>query len=369
MGRMSVRARRAGRLRGDHGMHRLLRPLPCLFALAALAGTSHDALAARPKQVQQEKKPPAASPARLERGTAVKKEEKSVKKDDKAAKQDAKPKRTEHAAVKHHKKKHDDELAEKKTELTGDLAAVKNVIDLARKRQDQDATDAAKNDRRSRRAKARRMVHAAPSRVDARFAPLPGVHQQQPELAEQRADAPARGSAAVAGEGGRRDHPRLLWRKTAADRKRPLCAGPVPGLRQATASPPRARRRPPGARKNWANAPKKWHDERVPRPAGARGSIARAWTSGSAPRTGSAAMRAAKRLGDDYVAIVKACAAVKGDADKALGKLNDVPRSGARRSRLCAVPRQMGDEEGQDRRGREDVVAAGARNHGAAGHR
>jgi soluble lytic murein transglycosylase len=38
-----------------------------------------------------------------------------------------------------------------------------------------------------------------------------------------------------------------------------------------------------------------------------------------------AAMRAAKRLGDDYVAIVKACSAVKGDADQALGKLNDVP--------------------------------------------
>ena len=36
-------------------------------------------------------------------------------------------------------------------------------------------------------------------------------------------------------------------------------------------------------------------------------------------------MRAAKRLGDNDLAIVKACAAVKGDADKALGKLNDVP--------------------------------------------
>ncbi len=40
-----------------------------------------------------------------------------------------------------------------------------------------------------------------------------------------------------------------------------------------------------------------------------------------------AAMRAAKRLGDDDVAIVKACAAVKGDADKALSKLDDVPES------------------------------------------
>src|SRR5205085_2599047 len=38
-----------------------------------------------------------------------------------------------------------------------------------------------------------------------------------------------------------------------------------------------------------------------------------------------AAMRAAKRLGDAYVSIVKACSAVKGDADKALSKLNDVP--------------------------------------------
>jgi soluble lytic murein transglycosylase len=40
-----------------------------------------------------------------------------------------------------------------------------------------------------------------------------------------------------------------------------------------------------------------------------------------------AAMRTAKRLGDDYVAIVKACSAVKGDADTALSKLDDVPEN------------------------------------------
>src|ERR1700742_4694562 len=107
MGRMSVRARRAGRLRGDHGMHQLFRPLPCLFVLAALAGTSHDAFAARPKQVQQEKKS-AAAPARAERGITVKKEEKSAKKDDKSAKKDEKPKRAERVAAKRHKKKHDE---------------------------------------------------------------------------------------------------------------------------------------------------------------------------------------------------------------------------------------------------------------------
>src|SRR5215813_6458083 len=101
-------------------MHQLFRPLPCLFAvpfaLAALAGTSHDALAARPKQVQQEKKSVAASPAR---STAVKKEEKSVRKDDKTAKQEAKPR---HVAKRHKKSRDDDKSAEKKPELTGDAA-------------------------------------------------------------------------------------------------------------------------------------------------------------------------------------------------------------------------------------------------------
>ena len=61
-------------------MLQLFRPLPCLFVLAALAGTSHDALAARPKQVQQEKRS-AASPPRPERGTSIKQEEKFARKD------------------------------------------------------------------------------------------------------------------------------------------------------------------------------------------------------------------------------------------------------------------------------------------------
>src|ERR1700760_209940 len=115
MGRMSVRARRAGRLRGDHGMHQLLRPLPCLFVLAALAGTSHDAFAARPKQIQQEKKPAAAT---ARPGTAVKKEEKSARKDDKTAKKDDKTAKTEakpkHVAKRHKKERDDDKAAENK---------------------------------------------------------------------------------------------------------------------------------------------------------------------------------------------------------------------------------------------------------------
>jgi soluble lytic murein transglycosylase len=123
-------------------MHQLFRPLPCLFVLAALAGSAHDALAARPKEVQQEKKSAAAT-ARPERGAAVKKE-KPVKKNDKSAKKEAKPKRAEHVAAKRHKKTHDDALVEEKPELTGDQAAVKDAMDLARRGKTNDATDAEK---------------------------------------------------------------------------------------------------------------------------------------------------------------------------------------------------------------------------------
>src|ERR1700761_2769875 len=122
-------------------MHQLRRPLPCLFVLAALAGTSSDALAARPKQVQQEKKPPAASPARLERGTAVKKEDKSVKKDDKAAKKEATPK---HVAKRHKKGRDDDKAAQKRPERTGYQAAVRDGLDPARRGKTSDAIEAEK---------------------------------------------------------------------------------------------------------------------------------------------------------------------------------------------------------------------------------
>src|ERR1700719_2310596 len=110
-------------------MHQLFRPPPCLFVDAALAGTRLASLAARPKQVQQEKKSAAAA-ARPERASAVKKEEKAAKKNDKTAKTEAKPK---HVAKRHKKGRDDDKAAEKKPELAGDQAAVKDAMDLARR--------------------------------------------------------------------------------------------------------------------------------------------------------------------------------------------------------------------------------------------
>jgi len=74
-------------------MSQFFRPLPCLFVLAALAGTSTDALAARHKEPAHEKKALAASSGKQERKASLKKEEKKG--------------RREHAA-KHHRKSHEE---------------------------------------------------------------------------------------------------------------------------------------------------------------------------------------------------------------------------------------------------------------------
>ena len=80
-------------------------------------------------------------------------------------------------------------------------------------------------------------------------------------------------------------------------------------------------------------------------------------------------MRAAKRLGDDDLAIVKACAAVKGDADKALGQLNDVPEDarGDLGYVLCRVKWAMKKDKIVEAANADDRGSAG--DHGAAGHR
>ena len=143
-------------------MNQLFRPLPCLFVLAVLAGTSSDALAAtRHKQVSHEKKAEAASSPRRERSAASKKE--TGPKKEAALK---KPKgRKERVADKRHKKDTSDDNDAPK--FTGDLAALKDAIDLARQGKTDDATAARRPHRRSRGAKARRMVHAAPSGLHA----------------------------------------------------------------------------------------------------------------------------------------------------------------------------------------------------------
>jgi soluble lytic murein transglycosylase len=112
-------------------MSRLFRPLPCLFVLAALVGTSSDAHEGRYKLVRYEKKVEPATGAPHERKASLQKEGKQTK-------------HLEHVAEKRHRKKPgDDEPAEKKApQLTGDLAVLKNVIDLARHAKTSEASDA-----------------------------------------------------------------------------------------------------------------------------------------------------------------------------------------------------------------------------------
>ena len=105
-------------------MNQLFRPLPCLFVAAVLAATSSHALAnARHKHAQHERK--TETGATGNENAALNKEEKG--------------KRAARVASKRHKKAPSDEKPATPP-LTGDLAAVKNAIDLARQGKTSDAT-------------------------------------------------------------------------------------------------------------------------------------------------------------------------------------------------------------------------------------
>jgi len=119
--------------------------------LAALATSSSIALAASHKQPAPAKKTESA--ARLARKAAAPAEAKKVETKQTAAKkaevkkaEAKKTKRTERVAGKHHKKAPADDKPAEKTEpqLTGDLAVLKDVIDLQRQGKTSDATDSEK---------------------------------------------------------------------------------------------------------------------------------------------------------------------------------------------------------------------------------
>jgi soluble lytic murein transglycosylase len=301
-------------------MHQLFRPLPCLFVLAALAGTSSDALAARPKQVQQEKKSAAASPARLERGATVKKEEKSVKKDEKAAAKDAKPKHARVAAKRHKKGRDDDKSAEKKPELTGDQAAVKDAMDLARRGKTNDATDAEKkitDPAAQKLAEWFILRHPESQALFSRYAAFimdnpewPGTtllrRRAESRLWQEKSDA-----ATVHAFTG--DQPLTARGRFALARVR-LEEGDRDGAQRLVREAYRSGELTERTESDMLDAFRDLlgrddHMARMDQRLGAKDF--------------SGAMRAAKRVGDDAVSIVKACSAVKGD-DQASGKLDAV---------------------------------------------
>jgi soluble lytic murein transglycosylase len=107
-------------------MDQRFRPLLCFSSLAMLAALSTDAMAlARPKPVQHAAKPHEKNEARHQKNTALKKRAHAA-----------------HVAAARRKSAHSDDATSKSAAppLTGDLAAVKNAIDLARKAKTGEAT-------------------------------------------------------------------------------------------------------------------------------------------------------------------------------------------------------------------------------------
>jgi soluble lytic murein transglycosylase len=289
-------------------MSQFFRPLPCLFVLAALAGTSTDALAARHKEPAHEKKALAASSGKQERKASLKKEEKKG--------------RREHTA-KHHRKSHDDERSvEKETpRFTGDLGAVKDTIDLARRARTNDATDTEKTITDPAAQKlAEWFVLRHPESVApfSRYAAFiaanpdwPGVllmrRRAEARLWQEKADAAtvhtftndrpvtAKGRFALA---------RVLLTEGDRDGAQRL-------VREAFRSDELSERAEEEAIDAFSDLlGREDYQARMDKRIGAKDL--------------GAAMRAAHHLGDDAVSIVKACGAVKGGEDKAADRLDSV---------------------------------------------
>ncbi len=290
-------------------MHHLFRPLPCLFVLAALSGTSGDALAStRHKQAQHEKRTEAPSATRHERKTQLKKDEKS--------------KRAARLSAKRHKKESADaKPAEAAPVFIGDLAIVKNVIDLARLGKTSDATAAEKtiSDPAAQKLAEWFILRHPDSQASfSRYAAFVTDHPEWPgvTLMRRRAEArlwqekddpatvtnfigdhplTAKGHFALArvllGEGDRDGAQRLVREAWRSDDLSERTEQDVLDAFRDLLTP----------EDHWARM-----DKRI----GAR-DIA-------------GAMRAAHLIGDDAVSIVKACSAVKGNDSKAADKLDSV---------------------------------------------
>jgi soluble lytic murein transglycosylase len=298
-------------------------PWPCLLVLAALAAPSSGALAASHKQTASAKKTDSA--ARPERKAAASTAAKKVEAKQTAAKQTEtkKPKRTEHVAEKRRKKTPADDKPAEKTEpqLTGDLAVLKDVIDLQRQGKTGDATDGEKklvDPAAQKLAEWFILRHPESGGNFSRYVAFiidnpewPGVtllrRRAEARLWDDKIDAAtvhrftsdrpltAKGRLALArvllGEGDRDGAKALVQ---AAYRSEDLSERTESDLLDAF-------RDLLGRDDDQARMDKRIGAKDFP-----------------------AAMRAARRLGDDAMSIVKACSAVKGNDDKAGDRLDSV---------------------------------------------
>src|SRR5215831_8677994 len=288
-------------------MNQLFRPLPCLFVAAVLAATSSHALAsARHKLAPHERKA-----------------ETSATGNESAAPNKKKGKRAGRVASKHHKKAPSDEKpAESATPpLTGDLAIVKDVIDLQRQGKTADATDAEKtitDPAGQKLAEWFILRHPDSQASFSRYASFIAANPDWPGVSLMRRRAEARlwqektDAATVHTFTG--DHPltakgrlalaRVLLNEGDRDAAQRL-------VRETWRSEDLSERSESDLLDTFRDLlTEEDYQARMDKRVGAKDI--------------SAAMRAAHHVGDDAVSIVKACAAVKGSERKASDLLDSV---------------------------------------------
>jgi len=281
-------------------MNQLFRPLPCLFVLAVLAGTSSDALAAtRHKQVSHEKK----TEARHERKSALKKEKG----------------KKERVVEKQHKKDKSDE--DDAPRFTGDLAALKDAIDLSREAKTNDATAAEKNITDPAAQKLAEwfiLRHPDSQAPFSRYASFVADNPDWPGVSLMRRRAEARlwqekiDAATVHSFTG--DNPSTAKGKFALARVL-LNEGDRDGAQSVVREAWRSEELTERSESDVLDA---FHDLLTREDFQAR------MDKRIGAKDLGAAMRAARHIDDDAVAIVKACSAVKGNDDKAGDRLDDV---------------------------------------------
>ena len=281
-------------------MNQLFRPLPCLFVLAVLAGTSSDALAAtRHKQASHEKK----TEARHERKSALKKEKG----------------KKERVVEKQHKKDKSDE--DDAPRFTGDLAALKDAIDLSRQAKTNDATAAEQNITDPAAQKLAEwfiLRHPDSQAPFSRYASFVADNPDWPGVSLMRRRAEARlwqekiDAATVHSFTG--DNPSTAKGKFALARVL-LNEGDRDGAQSVVRE---AWRSEELTERSESDALDAFHDLLTREDFQAR------MDKRIGAKDLGAAMRAARHIDDDAVAIVKACSAVKGNDDKAGDRLDDV---------------------------------------------
>jgi soluble lytic murein transglycosylase len=296
-------------------------PWPCVLVLAALAATSSDALAVSPRHAAPAKQVASAKKA------AAPMDAKKVEAKPTAAKH-AEARKPRRIAEKHRKKAPaDDKPAEKAApQLTGDLAVLKDVIDEQRHGKTSDATDTEKkltDPAAQKLAEWFILRHPDSGANFSRYAAFISDNPDWPGVTLLRRRAEARlwddKIDATTVHNFTSDHPLTAKGRLALARVL-LGVGDRDGAKALVAEAYRSEDLSERTESDMLDAFRDLlgrddDQARMDKRIGAKDF--------------SAAMRAAHRLGDDAMSIVKACSAVKGNDDKAADRLDSVA-SGAR---------------------------------------